>query len=526
MDLLAIEFGLIFLVVGAQIYLGITALQMISDYKNTFVQTHSIDSYNGSDDDPVFSGLTEDDVKAKMTLLKHTSLKDGHMKMVNLINRYLHNNIGAVIDYHFIKEIVDRERATSENTIDSYIPSPLYFGLAATMIGIIIGLFGIDFDTTDIAAIEPLIDGVKMAMVASVIGLSITTYLAVFAYRSAKTKVDKGVNDLLSLIQIELLPSFHKDENSSLDLLSKKLDNFGKTTAYQVGLMENLVSDSKIQVETSHAVISTISDLDLTNIAGANIKIFKQLSKMMGSFESFPAYYSELNESLGATTQLVQSLNKLNDRSQQVSEIFNELKAINENAHNASKFFRTHIETFSKYGKVVNEAVELSDEAMQRAIEDLRKASLKLVGGITDQMGTYDEGFTEIITKSSATFVANAEGQRKKMLEALEQSTPEFSHLKELSTIKNELTTLNGHSLKSNSVLNDLNTGISRLRESFENLSGFQAPVAGKIEVNEKTSSNGRKTKVENILRLTMYLVVIVTALSIMAVIIYSLIID
>jgi hypothetical protein len=522
MDLLALEFGLIFLVITAQVYLGIISIQLIRDYKNTFVQIPTIEKYKGPNEDYDFSASSASGSEVEITLLKHTSFKDGHMKMVNLINKYLYNNHGAVIDYHFIKEIVDRERSTAEDAIDSYIPSPLYFGLAATMIGIIIGLFGIDFENTEIGAIKPLIDGVKMAMVASVCGLAITTYLSVFAYRSAKTKVDAGVNSLLSLIQIELLPSFHKDENSSLELLSKKLDEFGRSTAHQVGLMEKVVSSSKDQIDITHSVISKIGELDLSNIAGANIKIFKQLSKMMESFQSFPAYYSKLNESLGSTTQLVNNLNKLNERSQDVSEIFNDLKAINSNAHNASKFFSTHVEQFSEYGKAVNRAVQSSDEAMQKAIETFGKTSNKVVGGITEQMQTYDNKFTEIITNSSATFVEKAEGQRDVLLETLKRSSPEFSHLKELSTIKNELTTLNTHSAKSNSALNDVNTGISKLRESFDNNSGFAIPVSGNIEGSHESSKNGFKSKAEQILRLTMYSVVTVTALSILGVMIYA----
>ena len=57
------------------------------------------------------------------------------------INLYLLNNYGAAVNFSIIKDIIDREVDIKDEEISNSIPTPLYLGLAATMIGIIFGLF-------------------------------------------------------------------------------------------------------------------------------------------------------------------------------------------------------------------------------------------------------------------------------------------------------------------------------------------------------------------------------------------------
>src|SRR5690606_33739473 len=108
--------------------------------------------------------------------------------------------------------------------ISNKLSTPLYLGLAGTMIGIIIGLFYIDFspssvittdvttnnDGDDLLKITPLIDGVKYAMGVSVLGLILTTIFSVWIYKNAKSKVNQGKNEFLSQVQTELLPTLIK----------------------------------------------------------------------------------------------------------------------------------------------------------------------------------------------------------------------------------------------------------------------------------------------------------------------------
>ena len=54
------------------------------------------------------------------------------------INLYLLNNYGAAVNFSIIKDIIDREVDVMDEEISNSLPTPLYLGLAATMVGIIL----------------------------------------------------------------------------------------------------------------------------------------------------------------------------------------------------------------------------------------------------------------------------------------------------------------------------------------------------------------------------------------------------
>ena len=99
-----------------------------------------------------------------------------------------------------IQDIVDRQINTLEDQIRPLISLPLYLGLMTTMIGIILGLFSMpdlasamtgNFEKNDSLlneGITSLIGGVKIAMIASFIGLGLTTFLSTKIFREAQKR--------------------------------------------------------------------------------------------------------------------------------------------------------------------------------------------------------------------------------------------------------------------------------------------------------------------------------------------------
>ena len=105
------------------------------------------------------------------------------------INKYLENNSGSVIDFSLLKDAVDRHCDSVENDINTLTPTPLYCGLAGTMAGVIVGLSSL-LTTGSITAllssgsgnfgtaaegVNDLLSGVAWAMLASIMGILLTT---------------------------------------------------------------------------------------------------------------------------------------------------------------------------------------------------------------------------------------------------------------------------------------------------------------------------------------------------------------
>ena len=119
------------------------------------------------------------------------------------INLYLLNNYGAAVNFSIIKDIIDREVDIKDEEISNSIPTPLYLGLAATMIGIIFGLFSMPESNGQhfTEGIDALINGVKLAMLGSLSGLACTTILSSFFYKNAKKKISRDKNEQISYLQ-------------------------------------------------------------------------------------------------------------------------------------------------------------------------------------------------------------------------------------------------------------------------------------------------------------------------------------
>ena len=173
-------------------------------------------------------GYVSDLNTLRITITKTKGTNVIRLRITNAINDYLINNYGAVVNFNIIKDIIDREVDVKDEEIVESIPTPLYLGLAATMIGIIFGLIAMPaIDGSNFSAgITSLINGVKLAMFASLSGLSCTTILSSFFYKQAKKKVLKEKNKQLSYLLAKLLPELLKAEDSGVTVLKASLEKF------------------------------------------------------------------------------------------------------------------------------------------------------------------------------------------------------------------------------------------------------------------------------------------------------------
>ena len=96
-----------------------------------------------------FSNIFTDTASWRLRRNEETSLVDGvygngngiFTAIISSINKYLEKNSGSVIDFGLLKDAVDRHCDSVENDIAVQTPIPLYWGLAGTMAGVIMGVF-------------------------------------------------------------------------------------------------------------------------------------------------------------------------------------------------------------------------------------------------------------------------------------------------------------------------------------------------------------------------------------------------
>ena len=342
--------------------------------------------------------------------------------IVKYINVYLIKNKGASIDFHLIKDIVDKHTQTIETQIENRIPAPLYLGLAATMIGIIAGLMSIDFSSSDnpLDAIQPLIDGIKWAMSASVIGLLITTFFSIKIYKDAQTEADEEKSEFLSKLQSELMPRMATGKLPEVSILSDKIDLFARATSSSVAQLSE---------------IKDIANLDVKGLSTANVKVFKNLDGMMDSFQNFAKYYNELDKSMSSTTELLSNLNQFVRNTQNVNTVLEEIKNSISQSNQATTFFNKHIQSFERYNDSVNVAVAKNDSAFQEAVSQLSEATQKQFDSFNNLISGFDSKLSEAFTQSVEIFTKTMDEQVRRTETAFETGRPKFEKLDNLDKL-------------------------------------------------------------------------------------------
>lgn len=450
MDIELIEYIFITCLIVLQIVLAIQISWIIRKYKAVFntmpsisQKQVSIDLYNEGNVVEILGDTTpdENDATIEIAYLKNTSSNKVITNITTIINSYLIKNKGASIDFHILKDISDRYIEIIEDEINNRIPAPLYIGLAATMCGIIFGLYAINFDVTNNSAslalesIKPLIDGVKIAMSASVLGLAITTTFSVWIFKSAKSKVEEGKNEFLSLLQSELLPKMNRSKLPEVHTLSTKLDAFSRSTSSVVSKLDGIVKNSSEAVFREQKLISEIKNLDVKKVASANFEMFDKLEGMMGSFNNFATYYDQLDKSLLNTTSLVRNLEVFVANTHNINEVLESIKNSISRSDKATDFFNSHIESFSRYGDAVNEAVANTDSKMSKAIHELVELTNKQFESFNEAIAGYDSKLSSAFNKSIENFTQSMDHQVKRTEEAFNASRPKFEKLNKLDKL-------------------------------------------------------------------------------------------
>lgn len=347
-------------------------LRVVSGY----IERSKLNNAETTIDDIVFSypkkeGIQEElnpDRKTVKISITRTSGSGIIQRIKEEINLYLLNNYGAAVNFSIIKDIIDREVDIKDEEISNSIPTPLYLGLAATMIGIIFGLFAMPESNGQhfTEGIEALINGVKLAMLGSLSGLACTTVLSSFFYKNAKKKISADKNEQISYLQATLLPELIKAEDTGVSGLKASLDRFARVAT---DISDNVLIAAKKTGENillQQVVIDKVANLDVLKISKTNLELFDRLESNMSAFNKFSEYVSLMSK-------ISDNLRDFASRTGNIDNIVDQIdNSLQENSR-LSRFLTTHFEKIETAGNAALKAVDLSDSHFKEAIEKLKE---------------------------------------------------------------------------------------------------------------------------------------------------------
>lgn len=358
----------------------------------------------------------------------------------NSINKYLENNSGSVIDFHLLKDAIDRHCDSVEEEISTQTPVPLYCGLAGTMIGVIIGLGSLLY-TDSISAliggtggngavapamtaaahgINELLTGVAWAMVASICGIALTTINSLM-FKGYKLKEEEGKNDFLAWMQAELLPALPNDTSSAMTNLVRNLNKFNYTFSTNTNELRNALHDVNKSYSIQADIVKTVQEMDVMKMAKANVNVLKQLQECTDKLEQFNYYLN----SIEGYTEAIQNFNEQFHEEAERLHVMEEIR----------DFF---VRNKAEIAKTVTD----EDNTLQEAIKSLKETSAKSSDELQKSLTSQSDKFIELNKQ-----ICNEYTERLKQLPKLE------TQLEEIAKIPKQLQNLLQHVERSNDSL-------------------------------------------------------------------------
>lgn len=375
---------------------------------------------------------------------------------IDSINKYLSSNAGSVIDFHLLKDAVDRHCDAVENDINTLTPVPLYCGLAGTMLGVIVGLVSLlaTGSITDLlnsgsgnfgaaaTGVSDLLEGVAYAMVASIFGIVFTTIGSIL-FKRYKLVGEAGKNTFLAWLQARLLPELPSDTSEALNNLVKNLNKFNDTFATNTSnlgsALQNVNETYRIQAE----VIKAVHDMDVMKMAKANVNVLKELKECTDKLEMFNQYLDDIHGYTDAihtfTSQFEIEANRLH--------VLEEIQ----------RFFTRHKE------EIVRDSADI-DVALRDALRQLRESSGNNITELNNIFVRQAEEFKQILLEEKESFekvneeITSQFEAQLSMLPMLENKLSEVSEIpKKIDVLMTRLETANSQ-LYSNFLLSTRET--------------------------------------------------------------------
>ena len=404
-----------------------------------------------------FSKIFSEESSWRLRRNTETSLVDGvygsgnsiFESIKNSINKYLGNNSGSVIDFGLLKDAIDRHCDSVENDIATQTPIPLYWGLAGTMAGVILGLWDlldsnailtlmgsgdgqIDANTQDAAkGIDALLSGVAWAMGASICGIILTTINSIL-FKQCKLKEENGKNSFLAWMQSELLPELPSDTSEALNNLVKNLNKFNNTFAQNTSNLGDALNAVNQSYAIQADIIKAVHEMDVMKMAKANVRVLQELKECTDKLEVFNEYLSDIEGYTDAIHRFEAQFGEQANRLHILEEI--------------RDFFNRHK---SEIARTTADA----DRTLQESLQNIKDSTSENVDELHSRFVEQSEQFKTILRQEKESF-EEFMTQMKAQFSAQISHMPQMAkQLEEISAIPVRLDKLIDKVEKSNSKL-------------------------------------------------------------------------
>lgn len=308
------------------------------------------------------------------------------------INGYLEGNQGTEVDFQLLKDSVDRHCDMIEDEINSQMPLPLYFGLAGTMGGAIIGLVALVWGDAILQLmagdpgaagnsaatnINDLLWGVAIAMLASALGIILTSYNTIY-FKDKKLQEETDKNKFLAWMQSRVLAAVPSTVSQQMKALVNQLATFNRNFKSNTDAINTTLSKAKEVYKSQADVIEEYKAIDLEAIATGVSSIMRRLRSSTESLDNFTKYLNDVHDYYKEMQVFAEKLDRETDRIGILQDI--------------QKFFHSHkaviAEETADAHKNIQESIKAVQESTEQQVNEtyaaLTEQSVKLKSAVDE----------------------------------------------------------------------------------------------------------------------------------------------
>jgi hypothetical protein len=398
-----------------------------------------IKGINKSADDTVW----ENEVTEKVEVLALDEvIKNNHKQfaeVVNSTNSYLCKNKGAAADFNILQDICERYIQRLDNNIGNLITVPLYIGLAGTFVGIIVGLWGIDFTdasgSINSASIDELLKGVIAAMFASLLGLVLTVINTAHTYKISVYKNDTDKNQYYDFVQRELLPVLNIGMAGSLSSFKGILNNFISKFGENISEYHDTAALLNDNLSKQHFVLEEINKLSLTKTSSIIAETFSDLKDSSEQLKMFINYQQGLNQNIVDAQNVVSGLNTTLDKYKNFNT---NLEVISQNVNSGIELQRQLKDSLELHFPTINDHKEVWRNQVDEINSDIKVVYKELA----EYFKVSTQNIQEFVVKNDNFFAGQSDTQNaiKVIVETAKIQNEQFKNLNnQMVEVRNDL---------------------------------------------------------------------------------------
>src|SRR5690606_30053081 len=305
--------------------------------------------------------------------------------LITQVNDYLLKNRGLVGDFNQLKGLIDRKSDALDKDIKNNVTLPLYIGLVAALMTLVIAFLGVPSMTSvDTETLATLFSVLKIALVISIFGFLLSVISWGFIYRKAAARNEQQKMAMYDFINQEMNQQLSHNITSSIYALQGKMETFTNRFEKSTGAFHQIILEMKAAFQQQANYMKELKDTDLNELSEHNIKVIQEIRNSSKEFD-------KLHEYLKQTTALVEGMKTLNTnlevREKQSTALERISNSVDSNIELNKQMIEVlhsdlrEIETRKKY---MADAVINVDHALQKALDELAANTLAKLNHIRE----------------------------------------------------------------------------------------------------------------------------------------------